>query len=184
MDTKTLVEKARTLHREAIEKLAAEIAETQTHLNELKEAQKSLTFRSIVADTAQGMKSAVTNATRSVASQARKTMKQSGGPSTTRPLANKSAVKAAARPASATASNKDKLLEKLPDHFTMDDLRQRGGAPITLAHWSRAGKIKKLVNGSYKKLAAAKTASTKSTASTTTATSASRGAKTSIKAAV
>jgi hypothetical protein len=48
----------------------------------------------------------------------------------------------------------DKYLAKLPNKFTIDDVRKIAGkaAPISLAQWSRAKKIKKVAGG-YKKAA-------------------------------
>jgi len=70
-----------------------------------------------------------------------------------RPTGRK-AVARRAKPRRKGPAKADKFLAKLPAKFTIDDLRKVAGkaAPISLAQWARAKKIKKTASG-YQKAA-------------------------------
>jgi hypothetical protein len=63
------------------------------------------------------------------------------------------AVSRRAQPRRKGQAKADKFLAKLPAKFTIDDVRKVAGraAPISLAQWSRAKKVKKTASG-YKKI--------------------------------
>ena len=70
-----------------------------------------------------------------------------------RPTGRKAVVRRA-KPRRKGPAKADKFLAKLPAKFTIDDLRKVAGkaAPISLAQWARAKKIKKTASG-YQKAA-------------------------------
>lgn len=70
-------------------------------------------------------------------------------------------------------AQKDAILAKLPDSFDRELFDKKGLAPIVLAHWIRAGKIRKTAKG-YRKLGQARklTAPTTIQAAPATATAA------------
>jgi len=65
-----------------------------------------------------------------------------------RPAAREAAARRA-KPRRKGPAKADKFLAKLPSKFTIDDVRKIAGkaAPISLAQWSRAKKIKKVAGG-------------------------------------
>ena len=67
--------------------------------------------------------------------------------------AGRKAVARRAKPRSKGPAKADKFLAKLPAKFTIADVRKVAGkaAPISLAQWSRAKKVKKTATG-YEKL--------------------------------
>jgi hypothetical protein len=68
--------------------------------------------------------------------------------------ASRKTVARRAKPRSKGPAKADKFLAKLPAKFTIDDVRKVAGkaAPISLAQWARAKKIKKAAGG-YEKVA-------------------------------
>jgi len=69
-------------------------------------------------------------------------------------LAGRKTVARRAKPRRKGPAKADKFLAKLPRTFTIDDVRKVAGkaAPISLAQWARAKKIKKAAGG-YEKVA-------------------------------
>lgn len=141
MNTRTLVENARKLHQKALSTITAEIASIEARLVELKEARRSLTMRDIMtADVAP--------------SRARKKMTSTTTSKAGRKPVGRPSTRGASKPTTKIAPSKsDKIFAKLQSKFTLEDLRKAGGAPISLAHWTRAGRIMKLADGSFKKTA-------------------------------
>jgi hypothetical protein len=68
--------------------------------------------------------------------------------------ARRKAVARRTKPRSKGPAKADKYLARLPGKFTIDDVRKVAGkaAPISLAQWARAKKIKKVAGG-YQKVA-------------------------------
>jgi hypothetical protein len=68
--------------------------------------------------------------------------------------AGRKAVARRAKPRRKGPAKADTFLAKLPNKFTIDDVRKVAGkaTPISLAQWSRAKKIKKVAGG-YQKAA-------------------------------
>jgi hypothetical protein len=66
--------------------------------------------------------------------------------------AGRKAVARRAKPRSKGPAKADKFLAKLPSKFTIDDVRKMAGkaAPISLAQWARAKKVKKTATGYVK----------------------------------
>lgn len=147
MNTRTLVENAKKLQRKAVETVAAEIAAVEQRLAELKEARKSLMMRDVFATSAVLEPKPSRARTKTAQMDDTTIVKRKRG----RPAKNATSTASAKTTA---PSKSDKIFAKLSDKFALEDLKKAGGAPISLAHWARAGKITKLANGTFKKTAA------------------------------
>lgn len=131
-----IVQRARDTAASALKELRSEIAAAEARLEKLVAAERDFVLE---------LGGAVTGQT------PRKTNRAPGrkkGTAKRRPARRKGPTKA------------DTFFPKLPETFSIDDVRSVAGklAGVSLAQWSRAGKIRKLAGGGYKKTALARAA--------------------------
>jgi hypothetical protein len=134
-DVLSIVASARDASKSALQQLRKEITATRSKLEKLVGEERS--FRLDLF-------------TRGAPGRSRDTAKsrKPGRP------AGRKATARRAKPRRKGPAKADKFLAKLPAKFTIDDVRKIAGkaAPISLAQWSRAKKIKKVAGG-YQKAA-------------------------------
>lgn len=131
MTTQTLVNKARALFQNALATIDREIQLMETKLSELRAAREML-FEDVGED--------------SNSPAAART----SGRSTSRAM--RAMTPASRRTPKLDPKKKEQAFNRLPERFTKEDTDRRNIAPISLAHWTRAGKITKMADGSYKKI--------------------------------
>jgi len=133
-DVLAMVTTARAAGKAALQQLRKEIASARRQLEKLVTEERSFRFDLFgnAPDRPRG------------AGEARKRGRPAG----------KKAVARTAKPRRKGPAKADTFLAKLPAKFTIDDVRKVAGkaAPISLAQWSRATKIKRVAGG-YQKVA-------------------------------
>lgn len=150
MNTQAMIEKAVKLQNQARTFLINRIEELEGELTFLRESLEALGSGSVEASTPSRAKS--------------KTGRSPGRPTFASMSPNERRARAQRRAAIAKRNEKkDLVLNKLPDSFDRERFDKTGLQPIVLAHWIRGGKIKKLANGSYKRLGMKKTSQTQAT---------------------
>jgi hypothetical protein len=133
VDVLGLVKSARDASRSALQHLRNEISVTRTKLEELVTEERSFKL-DLFGTGAPGRP-------------------RGGGKSRKPRPAGTKAADRRAKPIRKGPAKADKYLAKLPAKFTIDDVRKLAGkaAPISLAQWSRAKKVKKTGDG-YQKI--------------------------------
>jgi len=135
VDVFAVVKSARDASRMALHQLRKEISATRSKLEKLVGEERSFRF-DLFGTGAPGRPRG--------AAKSRKPGRPAG----------RNAVARRTKPRHKVPAKADKFLAKLPTKFTIDDVRKVAGkaAPISLAQWSRAKKIRKVAGG-YQKAA-------------------------------
>lgn len=133
-----VVRKARTAAKNALDSLRREIQDTRTRLESLVTEEKSFRDDLFGGSSTRQPRHSTRKSTRKAAAKARKgTAKRRGRRRTVKPR---------------KAPIADGYFNKLPSRFSLDEVRKVAGkrAPISLAQWSRAKRIKKIGTGYQK----------------------------------
>ena len=132
-----VVRKARAAAKNALDSLRREIRDTRDRLESLVTEEKS--FRDDLFGTRKSTRKATRKSTRKAAARAPKR------------TAKRRRRRGTAKPRKAPIA--DGYFDKLPSRFSLDEVRKVAGkrAPISLAQWSRAKRIKKIGTG-YQKI--------------------------------